>query len=205
MERFIAFVLAFEAGLTSRKCVFESNLLRFQEAKKTGWSDDPRDLGGATMCGVTLKTYKGWCSRNGKPVPTKAALRNIPYSHWSSIVKEYWDLAGGSDLICEPVAWLVADWVWASGPKVLKSVQMVVNSLLAVHRPDIPALSVDGIIGRKSKYAMDCLDGRELFDRLKEMRVVYVERNCKGNPSQKVFRNGWLRRIEAITFEGLVY
>lgn len=35
----------------------------FSKSKKTGWADDPDDLGGQTMVGVTMATYEEYCRR----------------------------------------------------------------------------------------------------------------------------------------------
>lgn len=200
MEEFVVFLLAFEAGLTRRVCSFDSNLLRFHEARKSGWSDDPRDAGGATMCGVTLATYKAWCKSHGLPVPTKNTLRNIPYAHWRGVVKQFWDVPKADSIDCPALAWLIVDWVWGSGPAVLKNVQRVVNSLPTTS----VALKVDGVFGAKTLATINGADPGLLFERLKAERVRYIEDIVRRRPSQRVFLKGWMRRLDAITFNGLV-
>lgn len=207
MKDFEKFLMAKEAGISSKVCIFDSNLLRFNEARKRGWSDDPRDAGGATQTGVTLNTYRSYCRRKGLPEPSKNTLRNIPYAHWREIVKEFWDCGRCDEILSEPVAWIVADWVWGSGPKVLRNVQETVNRLLSAGcgALTVAKLKVDGVIGAKSIAAINALDGRELFDALKSERVEYIEKICRNRPANKVFKKGWLNRLDAIRFEGLVY
>ena len=207
MKEFEKFLMAKEAGLSSEVCKFESLVLRFTEARRKGWSDDPRDAGGATQTGVTLTTYKAYCRKKGLPVPSKAALRNIPYAHWHDIVKEFWDCGRCDEIRSKPVAWIIADWVWGSGPKVLKNVQSTVNRLISSgHSPlTLSNLSVDGIIGPKSIAAINALDPVVLFDALRSVRIAYYEESCRNRPVNKVFLKGWLNRLDAITFDGLIW
>ena len=59
-----------------------------------GWSDHPSDPGGATMKGVTLRTYAAWRKLHGQPEPTKADLKVISDDEVSAIFKaQYWDAA----------------------------------------------------------------------------------------------------------------
>ena len=193
MEKLIAFILAFEAGVTSGNCHFESNMLRFREALKSGYSDDPRDPGGATQCGVTLGTYRGYCQKKGYPVPSKKMLRNIPYNHWKEILQEYFWKPSGGGQIAEPLAWLITDWVWASGPKVLKRVQRLIG------------VKQDGIIGPKTIDRLNFYDVEFLFDILKDERRKYLDECIAKNKTLEIYRKGWLRRLESITFERLIY
>ena len=69
-------------------------------AYEGGWADNPKDPGGATMKGVTLKLYQKY-----KPGATKTALRNISTGLLSELYqKEFWSpisgdrLAAGVDL-----------------------------------------------------------------------------------------------------------
>lgn len=69
--------------------------LRLTLAYEGGWSDDPRDNGGATMKGITLATYSHWLGHQA----TKAQLRAIPQDHVETIYREnFWDAVRGDDL-----------------------------------------------------------------------------------------------------------
>lgn len=74
--------------------------LKVTLAYEGGWSDHPRDPGGATMKGITLGTYRRW-----KPKATKVQLRNISSDMVATIYRaDYWvpikgdTLAAGVDL-----------------------------------------------------------------------------------------------------------
>jgi len=57
-----------------------------------GWADDPNDVGGATMRGITIGTYTRWREAHGQPAPSKDDLRNIPDAIVEQIFREwYWN------------------------------------------------------------------------------------------------------------------
>lgn len=60
-----------------------------------GWSDNPRDPGGPTMCGVTLRTLSQYL---GRPA-TKSELRAISSDVLAEVYsKLYWSPIGGDSL-----------------------------------------------------------------------------------------------------------
>lgn len=64
-------------------------------AHEGGWSDHPKDPGGATMRGVTISTY---AAHKGRAV-TKTELRNISTAELEAIYRgRYWDKVRGDDL-----------------------------------------------------------------------------------------------------------
>jgi glycosyl hydrolase family 108 len=68
-----------------------SRCLAFILKWEGGWADDPQDVGGATMKGITIGTYTKWRKERGEPEPTKDDLRNIPDSVVEAIYHDwYW-------------------------------------------------------------------------------------------------------------------
>lgn len=64
-------------------------------AYEGGWSDHPKDPGGATMRGVTISTYAAY---KGRAV-TRTELRNISTAELEAIYRgRYWDKVRGDDL-----------------------------------------------------------------------------------------------------------
>lgn len=193
MEEFIRFLLGFEAGLATSGMSQVPNVTVFALAKKSGFSNHPADPGGATMCGVTLSTYRGYCKGKGYPVPSVNDLKDIPYAHWRDIfLMNFWNYVSASRMDTISHAWLIVDWVWASGPKVLKRVQRLLN------------VKADGIFGPQTLSALNGSEARLLFDLIHQDRVAYVDELCRIKPEREVFRKGWLRRINSITFDKLI-
>lgn len=70
------------------------NSLAVTLAYEGGWSDHPRDPGGATMRGITLATFRRW-----QPNATKTQLRNISDDMVAKIYRaDYWDTVRGDTL-----------------------------------------------------------------------------------------------------------
>lgn len=164
----------------------------FARAQRSGWSDDPADAGGATMCGVTLATYRSWCAVKGYARPGKAELKKIPYAHWRAIfVSNFWNYCHADRIRSESVAWIIVDWVWSSGPKVIKRVQRVLG------------VNPDGIIGPKTLAAINEDTPEELFADIKRDRFAYLDEICKSRPANIRFLKGWENRLNALEFDNL--
>ncbi len=68
IEAIVPFIIKWEAGTTGEGL---SNVQLFNRARKTGWSNDPVDTGGATMIGVTFDTYKAFCRKRCLAIPPR--------------------------------------------------------------------------------------------------------------------------------------
>lgn len=188
INKFIPFILRWAAGVTPRQG--ESVEQLFERAKKSGWSDHPLDRGGATQCDVTLATYTDYCKHKGKPVPTKTALRQIPFSEWREILKtSFWDKWKADRIQNQSIAEILVDWVWASGTKSIKTAQKVIG------------VAADGIVGERTLAGVNGADQKALFNKLHAARVKYVNDIVMRNPSQKIWLKGWLNRINSIVFK----
>ena len=98
ISKIIPFILHFEAGV-NKKYLGLPNEQIFEIAKKTGFANDPVDAGGATMCGVTLNTFKAYCRKNGFTDSSVRALRNMRYDTWLDIIKTlFWDKWKADDI-----------------------------------------------------------------------------------------------------------
>ena len=192
MTTFEKFILAFETGIRYKKTEDEQIETSYARAQQTGWSDDPKDAGGATMCGVTLSTYRTWCKGRGYPSPTKDDLRKIPYAHWHLILKKnFWDLAKADLIVTKAIAYIIVDWIWGSGPKVIRRVQKILG------------VKQDGIIGPKTLKAINTAPQQSLFGQIKADRFRYLDEICKARPANIRFLRGWENRLNAIQYTAL--
>lgn len=91
-----------------------------------GWSDHPKDPGGATMKGITLATFRGFYRNNRL---TKEDLRNITDTQLREIYKvRYWDAVLGDDLP-NGIDYAVFDFAVNSGPaRAVKFLQKIVGT-----------------------------------------------------------------------------
>ena len=168
-----------------------------------GFVNDPTDRGGATNKGVTIATYKAYCSQKGLPRPTVEQLKNITDAHWREIFKTmYWDNWKADEIHSQKVANILVDWVWGSGIHGIKKPQ----ALLGV--------KVDGIVGDKTLSAVNFADPEELFGAIYQKRVKFLNVIVANSVAayekkigrkateaellkytQKRFINGWLNRL----------
>jgi lysozyme family protein len=189
IEHFIPFIIKWEAGISKKSN--ETNESLFQRARKTGWADDPDDLGGQTMVGVTMATYEEYCRRKGYPKPTTGRLMDLSYNDWKSILKMlYWDRWNADEIKSQSIAEIVCDFVWASGVHGIKVPQ------------DLVGVIPDGIVGPKTLAAVNSRNPRELFDQIKIARFDFIEDICRKRPANNKFKRGWMNRINDIKFEG---
>jgi len=185
LDNFIPFILRWAAGVIRKPD--ESVKQLFVRARRSGWSDDPLDAGGATQCDVTFATYCTFCRRKGLPVPDKTKLRVIPYEHWREILKTmYWNRWHADGIRSQRVAEILVDWVWASGS-------------YGITRPQkLLGVNVDGIVGPKTIAAVNSSDADLLFSKIKHDRVRFCNEIVARRPSQNKWLRGWLARINAL-------
>lgn len=193
IEEIIPFILYFEAGVSKRYMTLPPQEI-YEQARKTGFANDPDDAGGATMCGITIGTYKTYCKRKGYPTPTVFSLKNISYERWRDVLKTlFWDKWKADEINSQALANILVDWVWASGGNGIKIPQRILG------------VTQDGIVGPKTLAAVNAANEAELFTAIHEARINFVDNIVRRKPSQKKFVKGWKRRINAITLSGLKF
>ena len=156
-----------------------------------GYSNHPADKGGATNKGVTIATWRavGYDKDGDGDIDVKDLRLITEQDAVNRVMKpHYWDRWKADRIASQSVANLVVDWVWGSGAHGIKRVQRLLG------------VKVDGVVGDKTLAALNARDPRALFDEIKADRVAFIEGIVARNPSQRVFRNGWLRRLRAIEF-----
>lgn len=184
LEGIIPFLIYFETGIKDDR---KSNNELFEQAKTKGIVTDKDDLGGATLVGVTIGTYREYCRKHKLTVPTCDDLSSLSYKVWRKILKSmFWDRWSADGIISQKVADMLVDWVWTSGKYAVTIPQRVLG------------VKADGIVGAKTLAAVNAWNPELLFTRLKEERLAYTERICRSRPANMKFRKGWIRRINAV-------
>ncbi len=148
-----------------------------------GWSDHPRDPGGATMKGITIGRY-----REFKPGATKADLRAISDAEVEHIYRSgYWAPVRG-DSLPHGVDLAVFDFGVNSGP-----------GRAAKHLQAVAGVKQDGGIGPVTLAATAKMRGDEVVRRLCGRRLSFV----RGLKTFEVFGKGWSRRIADVEARGV--
>lgn len=157
----------------------------FAECKKHGFANDASDSGGATMCGVTLKTFRAVYGKD----KTVDDLKAITVQQWIDILySRYWTQWKADDIESVSVACMLVDWLWHSGKFAIRIPQYMLG------------VRVDGIVGEQTIAAVNLQNARTLFDDLKEERKNYLSRIAVG--AKKRYLNGWLKRVNDLEFLG---
>lgn len=156
-----------------------------------GFVDDPDDRGGATNKGITIATYRLYRRQRGYTTTTVADLKNISDAAWADVLKSlYWDKWQADKIVNQSIANILVDWVWASGSYGIKLPQKMLG------------VTADGIVGNQTlaavnNYTPPC----ELFEKIRQERIAFVNRIVAARPANRKFRRGWLNRINDLKFE----
>lgn len=189
IEKLIPHILLWENGI--KTLPGETLRQTYERAKKKGVIKKKSDLGGPTLVGVTLTTFQEWRVGKGKTKPTEADLARMSYTEWLEILRSlFWDRCKGDQIKSQSVANMFVDWVWHSGPLMIRKVQ------------NIFSLVQDGIVGPKTLAALNAVPAQTVFNRIKAAREQYYRMVVANGPSQGVNLQGWLNRLNAIKFEG---
>ena len=189
-------ILKWETGASPEKYIAPNIAIpitleqQWEIARRRGFSDDPDDAGGATMCGITIATYKRYCRLKCKPEPAVAQLKAITLREWLDILRAlYWDKMCADKINNQSVANLCVDNVWGSGPGYIKQIQLVAG------------VTPDGIVGPKTLAAINNADQLKLFNRLVDRRRAFYMNICMSKNSNKKFLKGWINRLADFKFE----
>lgn len=150
-----------------------------------GWSDNPKDPGGATMKGVTLANFRAYVQSNA----TKDDLRHITDAQLATVYRKfYWDAVNASALP-DGVDYTVFDFAVNSGPgRAAKYLQMTVG------------VSQDGQIGASTLQAIQARPASAVINSLCDLRLAFLKRL----PTWTTFGKGWSDRVRSVRFAALL-
>lgn len=144
-----------------------------------GWSDHPKDPGGATMRGVTIGTY---AAHKGRAV-TKAELRNISDADLKAIYRgRYWDKVRGDDLP-RGLDLVAFDPAVNSGP--IRGAKWLQQAL---------GVAQDGKVGPVTIKAASVAKPVPVIQKACSARMGFL----RGLGTWGTFGKGWSRRVAAV-------
>ena len=160
-----------------------------------GYSNHRNDKGGATNFGITQATLREACN---KKLTTIRNVKNLTTDVCKNIYYEmYWKPSKAEDLL-SPIDLIHFDMAVNSGVKAAHKLFQRVINVLSTNENKIV---VDAIIGKKTLTAYNNLVQGDINKALEfsykylELRSAFYEAIIRNNPSQKVFRNGWMNRL----------
>ena len=156
-----------------------------------GFVNDPKDSGGATNKGITLNTFRSVYGR------TKSVedLKRLTDEQWRHIFKTlYWDKCKADIINNQSIANMLVDFAVHSGvAKAVKKIQKIVGVVS------------DGICGMQTLGAINSSNQKQTFEKLKAVRLKYLQDVVKATPVKARFLKGWNKRVNAIEYGKLNY
>lgn len=157
-----------------------------------GWADHKADKGGKTNMGITLSTWKS-CGydKDGDGDIDADDLQQITRNDVVEVLrKNYWNRWKADQIRDQSLANILVDWIWASG----KWGIIIPQRLLKV--------TADGQVGPVTLATLNQVNPKTFFQILKEERIKFCQDLCRKDPSQKVFLQGWINRINDYKYLG---
>lgn len=149
-----------------------------------GFSNNPRDPGGATMKGVTFDTFKRFFGND----QTVENLKNITTAQLGQIYRTgYWDACKCDDLP-SGVDFAVFDLAVNSGPGTAgKFLQRAVGA------------TADGAIGPKTLERVALVSAVDIINSVCDQRLAFM----RSLSTFSTFGNGWTRRVSEVRQQAL--
>ena len=154
-----------------------------------GFVNHPKDKGGPTKYGITLRTLEHWRNDQLDALDVKMLTK----AEASEIYEHNYYLKPGVDGLPELIQCVVFDMCVNMGTvNAIKVMQRV------IHKMGSP-LVIDGVIGPRTRQSavIACnVYGDEVVRQICAARVSYYQGIVDRNPDQAVFLKGWINRAE---------
>jgi lysozyme family protein len=159
--------------------------LRLVLMSEGGFSNNPKDPGGATNKGVTLATFRAFVKANGTVDDLKAIT---PAQIETVYRKQYWNAVMGDDLPAG-IDYAVFDFAVNSGPsRAARYLQQVVGA------------EADGHIGGHTLEAVRAMKQVDIINKLCDARLAFL----RGLDTWPTFGGGWTSRVSSVRAQSVV-
>jgi|GEM_PF-1234349 len=168
-----------------------------------GYQDNPNDRGNynadgelvGTNYGIAAFTLEAWLNRT----VTKEDMLNLTQAEAITIFKsKFWDKHRLSEVTSQPVAEIICDGCvnHGAGSRTKRGGVHIAQVVLNQLGED---LTVDGALGSRTLAAINRqikTKEAQLYNRYKVERIQYYHDIVAAKPSQAVFLQGWLNRMD---------
>jgi lysozyme family protein len=148
-----------------------------------GYSNHPRDPGGATMKGITQRVYDAYRKNAGKDQQSVARISDAEIE--AIYYQQYW-MAVRADNLPAGLDYAVFDYAVNSGPR--RAIE---------HLQEVLGVNVDGLMGNVTVAAANDADPRSTIAKLCDRRIAFLKviRDKEGRLMWDTFGKGWSRRV----------
>jgi len=159
-------------------------------AHEGGWSDNPRDPGGATKYGISLRFLRAQGIDLDMDGDVDADdVRALSPQHAAALYRaRFWDAEGYGRIVDQQVATKVCDMSVNMGPR--RAHRLCQRALNECGE----RLEVDGVLGPDTVDAVNRTEARELLLELCAEQTAYYTTLAEVKPALAVFLVGWTRR-----------
>jgi lysozyme family protein len=169
---------------------FETAYNKYIKPSEGGYSNVAQDKGKETYAGIARNyhpNWKGWTyidfiKRTKGEIKRNTMFPDIQFEV-DQFYGDWWTTQRFGEIKSQEVANLLFDYNVNSSSLAIKAVQRLVG---------VPA---DGAMGPATILAINKADPAKLHDALKEERRQLYLRLLREDPTQEVFRSGWMNRI----------
>lgn len=155
-----------------------------------GYSNVPQDKGGETYAGIARNYHPSWpgwtyidfIKRTKGEIARNAKFPDIQHQV-DQFYLEWWNSRRYGEIKSQDLANLLFDYNVNSSTTAIKAVQRLVG------------VPIDGVMGPMTIAAINAADPVKLYNALKEDRRQLYEALIARDPSQEVFRSGWMARL----------
>lgn len=159
--------------------------------KEGGWSDDPRDPGGATMRGVIQRTYSAWLRLHGL---AQTSVRGITEGQLRDIYKtQFWDHVKGDSLPLGVDNCVFDECVNSGAAQAVKDLQQ------ALLRLGFYSGKIDGVVGVQTLAGCKGAEAETLINTICALRLSFLHRL----KTFITFGRGWASRVASVKKESL--
>lgn len=155
-----------------------------------GYQANPNDRGNynslgrlvGTNKGISAPVYESWIKRP----PTVADMRAIDDITARTIYKvRYWDKIKGDNIHNQAVAEIFFDAAVNHG-----------STTAAKIMQEVLGVTPDGIVGAQTLASLNASNSKVIYEGFKRAREDFYYSIVANNPSQQVFLDGWLNRLD---------
>jgi lysozyme family protein len=153
-----------------------------------GYVNNPLDTGGRTNFGITQATYEKFLGRKLSSAEADSVMKNMPKGNAVAIYKTmYWDAIQGDKIKQYAIAAIIFDQAVNRGVSAaVKQAQRILG------------LAQDGKIGPVTIATLNGVKDTDFIPKYLTESINAYKTIVANNPSQSVFLNGWLKRVESL-------